>query len=396
MLSVPTLWTSFLTVFVALAIVWAYVVRSYPTMAAARYWLLGSLFGALGTAISMLRFVEPVAISVVVSSTLFILCAWTFYNGVRRFYGLPVSWIPAITATVLVAAALTFFAVVVDSMQIRVVIYSLVQAIPGLLIFRVLRIRKIRDHIVGARLAVYVAVATVFIMVFRSIAVSLNIGGVVTVLDFNGLQAVILLLLIFIALAVNFGFVLMSIDRLREDVAELALVDDLTGVANRRGFLQKLKSVCARASETQRPLSLIAMDLDGFKETNDTFGHAAGDACLQHFALMVQSRLRPDDILARVGGDEFTILLPDTPMSEAVKVAQSILETCRADAVSGNDIAVASSIGLAQWNERFAVHPERFLNAADRALYRAKQAGRNRYACDDEPAPLEAALLSPV
>ena len=87
----------------------------------------------------------------------------------------------------------------------------------------------------------------------------------------------------------------MAMDRLRNEVADLALIDDLTGVGNRRHLLQRLTEECARSERSGEPFALLVIDLDGFKTINDTHGHAAGDACLQHFTLMAQTRLRPGD-----------------------------------------------------------------------------------------------------
>ena len=151
----------------------------------------------------------------------------------------------------------------------------------------------------------------------------------------------------------NFACLLMAIERLRNEVADLALLDDLTGVANRRHLLQRLTEECARSERSGAPFSLLLIDIDGFKAINDTHGHAAGDACLKHFSLMAQTRLRPGDMLARTGGDEFCIVLPSSSLREAAAIARRVLEVCRQDASScgGSDIPIAISIGVAQWDQ---------------------------------------------
>jgi diguanylate cyclase (GGDEF)-like protein len=154
--------------------------------------------------------------------------------------------------------------------------------------------------------------------------------------------------------------------------------------------VQRLGEECARSSRNGEPFALLVIDLDGFKGINDTHGHAAGDACLQHFTLMAQTRLRPSDLLARTGGDEFCIVLPSSTVREGAMIARRVLEVCRADAeqCSGNDIPIAVSIGVAQWTPDIGVHPDSLIAAADHALYDAKKAGRNGFATFDPSAPL--------
>lgn len=393
MLSVPTLWTSFFAIFAALAIVWAYVQRRYPSMVAARYWAASSALGMFATGLSIFRFPGPVYVSLVLTSAALLASGWVSYHGVRRFYELPINWTVSIVSVLLAAAGLLFFAVVVDQMVARIVIYSVFQAVPMALAFKVLLERREDENNGGARLAGYAAMVAIVIYVARSLSAMFGIGGAISIFDFNALQAVFILILAFVVMVINFGFLLMSIDRLRDEVSELALVDDLTGVANRRRLQQRLTYACEQAPRSGQPFSLLAIDLDGFKQINDSFGHAAGDACLQHFTLMVQSRLRSGDMLARVGGDEFNVFLPATTLSEAVVVARKILEACRADATSG-DISLATSIGVAQWSSRIGRQPELLLSAADVALYKAKHLGRNCYACDDESVTEEEVELS--
>jgi diguanylate cyclase (GGDEF)-like protein len=203
-------------------------------------------------------------------------------------------------------------------------------------------------------------------------------------------QAGLTLTLIFLSMSFNFGFLLMAIDRLRNEVADLAMVDDLTGVGNRRLLVQRLGEECARSERSGEPFALLVIDLDGFKQINDTHGHAAGDACLQHFTLMAQTRLRPGDLLARTGGDEFCVVLPSSTLREGAMIARRLLEVCRQDAegCAGNEIPIAVSIGIAQWTRETGAFPDRLIAAADHALYAAKKEGRDRYAAYDAAPPL--------
>jgi diguanylate cyclase (GGDEF)-like protein len=132
------------------------------------------------------------------------------------------------------------------------------------------------------------------------------------------------------------------------------------------------------------------VDLDNFKTINDTHGHAAGDACLQHFTLMAQTRLRSGDLLARTGGDEFCMMLPASTLREGAVIARRIVEVCREDAAGciGDEVPLSVSIGVAQWTCEVGAFADRLIAAADHALYVAKKEGRNRYAVYDPAPPL--------
>jgi diguanylate cyclase (GGDEF)-like protein len=390
MLSVPTLWTVAVINFLSLGLVWAYVMRSYPRFEAARFWTGATLAAAAGGAVSMLSIVLSSRLPLVAGGTLMISACCLAGMGVKRFYDQPVSWRGSALITALSAAGLTFFMVVQDNMPMRILVYSLGQSIPIALTLKlVLAPREGREN-PGARLAGIVAILILAIHVVRSGGALLNIGGEVSMVSFNVLQAALILLLVFLSMAWNFGFLLMAIDRLRNEVADLALLDDLTGVGNRRHLLQRLTEECARSERSGEPFALLVIDLDGFKAINDTHGHAAGDACLQHFTLMAQTRLRPGDMLARTGGDEFCVVLPASTMREGAMIARRILEVCRKDAEAcvGADIPIAVSIGVAQWTKDIGPFSDRLIAAADHALYAAKKDGKNRHAIYDASPPL--------
>lgn len=395
MLSVPTLWTVFVINFLALGLIWAYVARSYPKLEAARYWTGSALTAALGAVAGVssreLNWLAPM----ICGGTIVVFSICLGAMGVRRFYDRSVSWLNTALITGTTFAGLLVFTFVHESMLMRVVIYSIGQSAPLVLMIRLLLWSKDGQIRPGARLAGIVAVLILVMFTVRAVG---QLAGVDFAFTHSGpALPVFVLLLMFLSMSINFGFVLMAIDRLRNEVADLALLDDLTGVGNRRHLLRRLTEECARSERSGEPFSLLVIDLDGFKLINDTHGHAAGDACLQHFTLMAQTRLRPSDMLARSGGDEFCVVLPASTLREGAMIARRILDVCRADAEAcvGDDIPISLSIGVAQWTREMGAFPDRLMAAADHALYAAKKNGKNRHAVFD-PAPPLAPMPEPA
>jgi diguanylate cyclase (GGDEF)-like protein len=390
MLSVPTLWTVFVINFLALGLIWAYVMRSYPAFEAARFWTGSAFAGAGGAAVAMLRFFVDSILPLLAGGTVLIFAACLAAMGIKRFYGQPVSWRTSAAITGLSFAGIAFFIAGYDSMPMRILIYSLGQSVPLALTLKLLLSRQDGRKNPGARLAGIVSIIMIGIYAGRVAGTVLHLGDDTSVFQSNPVQWVLVLMLIFLSMAWNFGFLLMAMDRLRNEVADLALLDDLTGVGNRRHLLQRLTEECARSERSGEPFALLVIDLDGFKGINDTHGHAAGDACLQHFTLMAQTRLRPGDMLARTGGDEFCVVLPSSTLREGAMIARRVIEVCRDDAAGcvGADIPIAVSIGVAQWTRAMGAFPDRLIAAADHALYAAKNDGKNRHAVYDPAPPL--------
>lgn len=398
MLSVPTLWTVFVINFLALGLIWAYVMRSYPSFEAARFWTGSAFVAAAGATMAMLRVVFPDSlVPLLFAGTALILAICLAAMGIRKFFHQPVSWRDTLLITGLGAAGLCFFTFVHDSVPARMTVFTIAQALPMLRSLKLLLSRHEGRANPGARLAGIVTIVILVIFASRLLGALTTTGGGFSYMHFSPVQSVVVLVLVFLSMSLNFGFLLMAMDRLRNEVADLALLDDLTGVGNRRYLLQRLTEECARSERSGQPFALLVIDLDGFKAINDTHGHAAGDACLQHFTLMAQTRLRPGDMLARTGGDEFCIVLPSSTLREGAMIARRVLEVCRADAeqCTGNDIPVAVSIGVAQWAREMGAYPDRLIAAADHALYDVKKAGRNGFATYDPAPPLAPEPASP-
>ncbi|KJC45406.1 GGDEF domain-containing protein [Bradyrhizobium sp. LTSP857] len=396
MLNVPTLWTVFVVNFLALGLIWAYVTSSYPKFEAARFWMASAFVGAAGAMTALARLFVTSPLPLLLGSAGIIAASCLAAMGIQRFYGRPVSWRVMVATSALSISGTVFFMVVFDHMQLRMMSYTLGQAVPLLLALRLLLSPQEGRVSPGAWLSSIVIITIIAIFAARTVGNLL--GGDFSAVAGSQGHAVMVLGLLFLSMTLNFGFLLMAMDRLRNEVADLALLDDLTGVANRRHLLQRLSEECARSERSGEPFSLLVIDLDGFKTINDTHGHAAGDACLQHFTLMAQTRLRPGDMLARTGGDEFCVVLPSSSLREGALIARRVLEVCRQDAAAcaGNDIPIAISIGVAEWDRDIGQFPDRLIAHADHALYAAKKNGKNDFAVYDQAPPLSPEPPGPV
>jgi diguanylate cyclase (GGDEF)-like protein len=167
-------------------------------------------------------------------------------------------------------------------------------------------------------------------------------------------------------------------ETIRKDLLASANTDSLTGLHNRRHFMEQAHLALARAKRTQSPLTLAIADLDHFKSVNDTLGHAAGDVVLKAVAQRIRGTLRETDIYCRYGGEEFAFVFPDTGLAEASRLANRLRESVAATAIevgNGQTVPISLSLGLVQVDE---LALDLALNQADQAMYRAKVAGRNR------------------
>jgi diguanylate cyclase (GGDEF)-like protein/PAS domain S-box-containing protein len=167
--------------------------------------------------------------------------------------------------------------------------------------------------------------------------------------------------------------------RKEKQVYQMAYHDSLTGLPNRRLFEENLKEAVSYAKSNETMLAVMFIDLDGFKQVNDTFGHGTGDVLLQKVAERLLTCVRRNDTVSRLAGDEFTILLPDVVQDETIQIAQRILETLKAFfVINQNQISVTPSIGIS-FHPNTGKDVEMLIHQADKAMYNAKKNGKNTY-----------------
>jgi diguanylate cyclase (GGDEF)-like protein len=204
----------------------------------------------------------------------------------------------------------------------------------------------------------------------QSIPIGLTIAGVVPLviapLVFN-----VLIKLVF------------EIESTRAALHRLATRDALTQLYNRGYFTERLEAEAVRALRTGQAMALLMIDADEFKSINDRYGHPVGDRVLQQIAQACQSSLRPYDLLARFGGEEFVVLLPETTLSQACEVAERVIAAVASvepETMSVEPLRVTVSVGVAVLSSTDS-GGSALLQRADAALYQAKRNGRNTWAC---------------
>jgi diguanylate cyclase (GGDEF)-like protein len=214
-----------------------------------------------------------------------------------------------------------------------------------------------------------------------SVHVAIALGGYAIVLLVRDEVATGLLSWAMVAgtLAIAAGLALMlrtPVDALIDRLDLAARTDPLTGLANRREFNRRFQGELDRSARTGRPFAVVAMDLDGFKRVNDSFGHATGDQVLRRFAALMREGTREIDTVARTGGEEFAVLVPETGVEPAREAADRLRRSAEGT-FTLPDGPLTASFGIAGYPAS-ATDGAELLRAADRALYAAKRGGRNR------------------
>jgi diguanylate cyclase (GGDEF)-like protein len=333
---------------------------------------LGFFSGFLGCILTVIRGYVPNFVSVVVEHLLLFSAFVLFYRGILLFFRSPRTtrflWILIAVSLVL----LTYFSTVYDLIAPRILIISLVLFFSrGLIAVELFRQAGQRSIIYV--FAVLMAAYTLF-GAGRSLVTFLH-GPPYDVMQASRFQTPWLLINLLFICIIGLFFLLMLSSELVAIVEAQSLHDHVSGALNRRGIDQRLALELVRAERNGYQLAIALIDIDHFKQINDTAGHAAGDAALRQIVEVISGRLRSYDFFGRFGGDEFLLVLPQTSCDDALRIAERMKHAVSGLAVSGFALPISLSIGLT-----FATPGETaisMLARADMALYNAKRAGRN-------------------
>ncbi|WP_245621007.1 GGDEF domain-containing protein [Paraburkholderia ferrariae] len=342
-------------------------------------WFASNLMMVVALPLILLRGRIPDAVSVVVANELMALSAVIYYVGCARFLQRPVRWSVLIAGLVALGAALVYWRYVVDSIPQRVLVTVLFSAALCMAV-AVLVVR----HRPPARAAYpYWATATMALVLgvcqlVRGVYFTTLTGTTNTLLFATAGSVALLAIGGAIMPMLSMAAMMMVHDALLTDARAAADRDFLTGALSRKGFEAAVQRLSAGAVSSGVPLSLLIVDLDHFKAINDTFGHAGGDAVLREFVRRVESQLRRGDVLGRMGGEEFAILLPEAGTDDALRFAERLSRSVTLQPVDtgSGPRRYSFSGGIAAWQpgDTFDLLNMR----ADAALYEAKYSGRNR------------------
>lgn len=181
-----------------------------------------------------------------------------------------------------------------------------------------------------------------------------------------------------------------ELEKAKQNAESLARTDSLTGINNRRAFYEIANMLDNQARRSRRPYSALMIDLDFFKAINDNYGHDSGDSVLVLVSELIVKVFRSSDVVGRVGGEEFGVMLPDTELEDAQALAEKLRNSIRETAIQGpkGEIRITASVGVAMMDDK-AESFEQVMSNADNALYQAKRTGRNRVCCYEEDAVRE-------
>lgn len=327
------------------------------------------LFGRYGSSSDL--------ITIDLANALLFLSFAATWTGVRVFGGRKPSWVGLVAGAALWLAA-SRLPSVAGSMEMRILLSSgIIACYSWMSAYEFWRGRD--EPLVSRWPAIFMLFAHGSLFLLRT-PLSLALPWVPDAQVFDSVWMTVLSFeALLFTIAIAFIFLAMAKERTEFLHKTASLVDPLTGIANRRAFLEGSQDLARRIESEPHPASVLLVDLDHFKLINDNYGHAFGDRVLQIFAKTATARIGPWDIVGRLGGEEFAVLLYDADHDRAMTVAEEIRHSFADNArhVDGREVSATASIGVAV-NAIGSLDVHALLAQADQALYCAKERGRNR------------------
>lgn len=382
MLTVVSILTTTALFSLAMLLVLGSLLRS--PVAGVRDWFFANLAMVVSLPLLALRGVIPDFISIVVANIVLSLAGALYYAGCARFLGRPIPWLRMAVGVALVGVAMVIWRYVDESLPMRVAASTAFNCIACVAIGVILVRHRPPDRSpYNFWFAAVLAILFAATQLMRGVHFLMMPPDESTIMLNNVWNIGLLTVGAVIMPTMTMVAVMMAHDAMLSKVEHALHHDHLTGALSRMHFESVARNALA-AAQPARPLSLLLIDLDHFKRINDSYGHAVGDEVLRAFAAMAHSSMRAGDALGRVGGEEFGLLLPATALTEAAHIAENLRQQAEQQLVSGEfgTCRYSISIGIAT-----AIREEtldRFGARADRALYLAKNDGRNRISAGED------------
>ncbi len=356
------------------------------------YWAGANLFALLSSLNLLLRNTQPGVTEILSAQGSQFLIAYLMLMGTRCFAGLkpwPIRY--GISLLLIHVGTAAAFTLLFPSVPLRIIGSSLMIGALLLLCARTIAHGPIREFPARYFFALACGLHALFVfsrivVVSRSPEMAIELTQSTTIPPMMVLEAIIFLV------TTAISTLMLVNETVTTELRRLADIDHLTATFNRRSFLSLLNKAISTAERSTTPLSVLVIDLDHFKEINDSHGHRIGDEALAHFSRMATACLRNEDILGRIGGEEFAVFLPNAAMADAQAIAERLRQHLMAEplAIPHRSIPLTVSIGVAQYHAQESI--EGLLHRADKAMYRAKENGRNRVESSPLPGLLPAVM----
>ena len=341
-------------------------------------WAGSYFFGTLFCVSLMVRSAVPEIWSVIAAQSLLFLMAYLNLRGTRAYVGRPqgAPGYAALAALLLIAISAYFTAIQPDP-GIRFTLSSLFAGVIFLRCARTIAQGKVAKFPARHLYAAVCGGHGAFLLI-RPWLFSLGNSGLFDATQAIAVSQFVMIEAIAAIVLMAFGIVMLANEQVTLELRNIAERDPLTGVFNRRSFLTLLDKSISQSERMPAALSIMLIDLDHFKRINDTWGHRSGDEALRHFVAVATPCIRNGDIIGRVGGEEFAILLPNTGLSDAEAAANRLCSEVAAKPLDNEHGAIALTVSIGVTHHLRGEAPEVTLHRADNAMYMAKNGGRNQ------------------